>query len=271
MTNKNTTFVDIFKIEIMHIVISPAKNISLDINKRNIETTNIRFEKESKRLLNSLKKLRVEDLSTLMSISPKLAQLNFERFQGMDIPFEKETAMPALLVFDGDVYRGMNVDSFSDDDLHYSQAHLSILSGFYGLLRPLDAILPYRLEMGTSLAVAKNNNLYEFWSDKLQKTLKSDMKDSNDDILVNLASNEYYKSLKARDLKCRIITPIFKDYKNDKYKIISFFAKKARGMMTAFIIKNRIENPEDLKLFNEDGYTFNDILSKGDDWVFTRG
>ncbi len=255
----------------MHLVISPAKSINFDIDKRNISTTNIRFENESKRLLAELKKLKINELSTLMKISPKLAQLNFERFQDMDIPFDRANAKAALLVFDGDVYRGMNVKSFTDEDLYYSQKHLSILSGFYGILRPLDAILPYRLEMGTSLSIGKKKNLYEFWNNKLQKTLIDDMKENNDDLLINLASNEYYKSLKPKDLNCRIITPVFKDYKNENYKIISFFAKKARGMMTAYIIKNRIENPEELKLFNEDGYSFNDRLCKGDDWVFTRG
>lgn len=255
----------------MHIVISPAKNIDFEVENRNVDTSKIRFENDSKKLLKTLKGYKVNELASLMKISPKLAQLNFERFQEMQLPFDDNLTKPALLVFHGDVYRGMNVAGFSDEDLYYSQQHLSILSGFYGILKPLDGIMPYRLEMGTSLAIGKKKNLYGFWNRKLQSTLLQDMKDANDDILVNLASNEYYKSLKANELKCRIITPVFKDYKNETYKIISFYAKKARGMMSAYILKNRIENPEELKLFNEDGYSFNDQLSKGDEWVFTRG
>jgi len=254
----------------MHIVISPAKNINFEVENRNIEISKIRFEDDSKKLLKTLKGYNVNELSSLMKISPKLAQLNFERFQEMQIPFVDKTTKPAILVFHGDVYQGMNVDSFSDEDLYYSQQHLSILSGFYGILRPLDGIMPYRLEMGTSLAMGKKKNLYEFWNKKLQLKLIDDMNEANDEILVNLASNEYYKSLKANELKCRIITPVFKDYNNETYKIVSF-SKKARGMMTAYIIKNRIENPEELKMFSEDGYLFNDQMSKGDEWVFTRG
>lgn len=255
----------------MHIVISPAKNITFEIENRNIDTSKIRFEDESMKILNTLKGYKINELASLMNISPKLAQLNFERFQEMKIPFDDKITKPALLVFSGDVYKGMNIDSFSDKDLYYCQQHLSILSGFYGILRPLDGIMPYRLEMGTSLSIGKKKNLYEFWNEKLQSTLAQDMKEANDEILINLASNEYYKSLKAHGLNYRIITPVFKDYKNETYKIVSFFAKKARGMMTAYIIKNRIENPEEIKLFNEDGYLFNDNLSKGDEWVFTRG
>ena len=206
-----------------------------------------------------------------MQLSPKLAQLNYERFQSMVIPFEHGVAKPALLVFNGDVYQGMGLDTFSIDDLNYAQQKLRILSGFYGLLRPLDGILPYRLEMGTSLKVKQHKNLYEFWGDKIKKNLQRDFDMDAQQVLINLASNEYFKAVNAHQLKARIITPIFKDYKNGNYKIISFYAKKARGMMSAYILKNRIDNPEEIKLFDQDNYLYNDLLSKGDEWVFTRG
>ncbi len=255
----------------MHIVISPAKSINFDIENRSLKTTKIRFEKYSKKLLSVLKQYSTNDLSALMKVSTKLAQLNFERFQLMQFPFDIESTKPSILVFKGDVFQGMNIDAFSDDDLIYTQYHLSILSGFYGILRPLDGIMPYRLEMGTALVVGEYKNLYHFWGDKIKKILLQDMAAANDTILVNLASNEYYKSLRTNGMKCRIITPVFKDYKNGNYKIISFYAKKARGMMAAYILKNRIENPEEMKLFNDGGYMYNDQLSKGDNWVFTRG
>ena len=254
----------------MLLVISPAKNIQFEVSVPPIEISEISFEKESKTLLKQLKKLSIREISDLMKISNNLAQLNFERFQSLSFPMDKEVVKPSVFVFNGDVFKGMDISNYSLEDLHFANKKLRILSGLYGVLKPFDGILPYRLEMGTPLKVADKKNLYEFWGDKLREKIQSDMDSIGDQTLINLASNEYFKSLESNRLNARIITPVFKDYKNGNYKIVSFFAKKARGMMTTFIIKNRIENPEQIKLFDEGGYYYNDPLSEGDTWVFTR-
>ena len=255
----------------MLILISPAKTLDYSVDIPNIETTAIPFPKESLDLVNHLKKLKVKDIQSLMGISPKLAQLNFERFQEYKEPSDKEDVKPSIFVFKGDVFQGINIDSYNLDDLLYMQDHLRILSGLYGVLRPLDAILPYRLEMGTKLETKKFKHLYDFWGDKIHNKVSNDLAEQGDRIIVNLASNEYYKSVKAKNLNAEIITPQFKDFKNGQYKMISFFAKKARGLMTSYIMKNRIENPNELKLFDMDGYSYNDQLTEGNNWVFTRG
>lgn len=255
----------------MLLIISPAKNINFDVKEAGIELSEIRFSKESKLLLNKLKEYSASDIANLMGISAKLAQLNFERYQTMEIPYHKSDSKAALLVFNGAVFQRIDVRSFGNCDLEFSQKKLRILSGFYGLLRPLDCIMPYRLEMGTALKMGTNKNLYEFWGDKLNLLLQKDLKENGDDVLINLASNEYFKAVKSKDLKARIITPVFKDYKNGQYKMIAIYAKKARGMMTSYIIKNKIENPDEIKLFDAEGYQFNDLLSENDTWVFTRG
>ena len=222
-------------------------------------------------LVKGLKKLSANDLQELMGVSQKLARLNFERFQQFKYPFGEEEVKPALLVFKGEVFVGINAASFSKDDLYFAQEHLRILSGLYGLLRPLDNIFPYRLEMGTRWQTDKFKHLYDFWGDKINAVIQQSLDKQGDNILINLASNEYFKAVKANKLNARIITPQFKDFKNGQYKMISFFAKKARGLMTNFIIRNRISNPDELKLFDMEGYRFNDPLSEGDNWVFTRG
>ena len=255
----------------MLILISPAKTLDFTVEVPNIKTSNISFPNESLELIKSLKKMNTKELQSLMGISPKLAQLNFERFQQYDYPFAKEDAKPALLVFKGEVFVGINVESFSTDDLNYAQDHLRILSGLYGALRPLDTILPYRLEMGTKYSTKKFKHLYDFWDIKIHNTVQEVLNKQGDKVLINLASNEYYKSVKANKLDAEIITPQFKDFKNGQYKMISFYAKKARGLMTNFILKNRIQNPEELKLFDMEGYQYNDRLTEGNNWVFTRG
>ena len=255
----------------MLILISPAKTLDYTVDTSNIQTSDISFPKESMELIKGLKKLKPKDLQNLMSISPKLAQLNFERFQQYKFPFAKEEVKPALLVFKGEVFVGINAENFSEDDLKYSQNHLRILSGLYGVLRPMDAILPYRLEMGTKYSTTKFKHLYEFWDMKIHKAMQDVLDTQGDNVLINLASNEYYKSVKANKLTAEIITPQFKDFKNGQYKMISFYAKKARGLMTNFILKNRISNPQELKLFNMEGYEYNDRLTEGNNWVFTRG
>jgi len=220
--------------------------------------------------LTKMKTVDVDEMMSLMKISENLAQLNYQRYQQMQFPLSKFKLLPSLLAFNGAVFQSMNVKSFSDDDWSYAQQKLRMLSGFYGLLRPMDGILPYRLEMGTKLEVGNNKNLYKFWDHKINNLLKEDIDANGDNVLINLASNEYFKAVVAKDIDARIITPTFKEYKDGKYKMIAIYAKMARGLMSAFIIKNKISNPEELKLFDIDNYTYNDQLSEGDNWVFTR-
>ncbi|MFP4471928.1 MAG: YaaA family protein, partial [Bacteroidales bacterium] len=179
--------------------------------------------------------------------------------------------MQALLVFKGEVFNGLKADSLTEDDLLYAQDHLRILSGFYGVLRPLDLMQPYRLEIGTNLKNKRGKNLYEFWGDKITKAIGEALDASGSRVLINLASNEYFKSIDTKKLDAEIITPAFKDSKDGTYKFITLYGKNARGMMTRFILKNRPEDAESLKLFDEDGYFYNEQLSKENKWVFTRG
>ena len=255
----------------MLIIISPAK--TLDFETKSVTDTFSKpdFLVESKKLISTLRMFKPEQLSELMSISPKLAYLNFERFQEWKTPYNEKEGKQSLLAFRGEVFTGINADSFTEDDFIFSQDHLRILSGLYGVLRPLDIILPYRLEMGTKLKTQNSKNLYEFWGDKITNSINKTLKLSEDNILINLASNEYFKSINKKKLNGRIITPLFKDFKNGEYKMISIYAKKARGLMTSYIIKNRISDPEKLKLFDAGGYYYNDSLSKNDIPIFTRG
>ena len=235
----------------MKIIISPAKKLNLEyatINKK----MKFNFKKEASDLINTLEKKSVKEVKNLMSLSDNLAHTNWQRYQrwGDDVLQTYE----AIFLFDGDVYKGIKADEFSADQMRFAQKNLRIISGLYGLLKPLDRILPYRLEMGTKLTNSIGDNLYEFWDDKLRSYLLSDM--SNNEVLINLASNEYSKALKLNNFTSEIITPVFKDYKNGKLKVISFFAKKARGEMVNFIIKNKINSVEELKLFKNNGYSF---------------
>jgi len=255
----------------MLLILSPAKTI--DFNKE-ITTDQFSFPEhlnKTKQLIAVLKEKDTKQLGSLMKISPKLAQLNYERFQEWHAPFTPENAKPAVFVFKGEVYVGLNVDEFSKDDLAYVQNHLRILSGLHGTLRPLDLIQPYRLEMGIKLQAGKSKNLYEFWRPSNTLAIKKALSENDETVLVNLASDEYFKSLDQSKLKARIITPVFKDYKNGSYRFLSFYGKKARGMMAGFILKNRIKKTDDIKFFEEDGYFYNENLSKDDQFVFTRG
>ena len=205
-----------------------------------------------------------------MKISPKLGELNHHRFMNWARPFTPDNAKAAVLAFRGDVYTGLNADSFSDDDFTFAQQHLRILSGLYGLLRPLDLIQPYRLEMGTRFENKDGKNLYEFWDTKITQALNTQLTEIDSQVLVNLASNEYFSAVKLKILKADIITPVFKDFKNDKYKIISFYAKKARGLMAAYIIQQRITDVEQLKAFDSEGYYFSSEQSTAREWIFLR-
>ena len=254
----------------MLIVISPAKKLDYVSSVNAPLTTQPALLGHSQELLQGLKTLAPQDVSSLMSLSDKLGALNFERFQEWQTPFTAENARPAVLAFKGDVYQGLDAESMSDEDLRWAQDHLRILSGLYGLLRPLDLMQAYRLEMGTKFANPRGADLYQFWGDIITNELNKAELKSESSVMVNLASNEYFKSVRKKDISARIITPVFMDKKNDKYKIISFYAKKARGMMSSYIIRNRITEVEQIKNFDSDGYSYNVALSEADQWVFVR-
>lgn len=254
----------------MLILISPAKSLDFETPSSIQNYSEARFLKESNTLIKQLRKFSTDEISDFMGISPKLAQLNFERFVNWQLPFNMENAKQAILAFKGDVYTGLDAISLTEAELQTAQTDLRILSGLYGILKPLDLIQAYRLEMGKKLQTTKGKNLYEYWGDKITHEINSTLKEKEDKHIINLASNEYFKSVNKKKLKAEIITPVFKDLKNGHYKVISFFAKKARGLMTRFIIQNQITNPEHLKAFNSDGYVFNPHLSKNQELVFTR-
>ena len=254
----------------MLIVISPAKTLDYE----SLPTTDLHsmpdFVDESAELVARMRELSPPDIEQLMHISPKLADLNFGRFLNWTTTIDQTNAKQAVLAFKGDVYTGLEADQFSDSDLAYAQDHLRILSGLYGVLKPLDLMQPYRLEMGTKINNRKGEDLYAFWGDKPVDALNAQMQAMATDVLVNLASNEYFKSINLQKLQGEIVTPVFKDYKNGQYKIISFYAKKARGLMSAWILKNRVENKAELINFNVGGYRFNQAESQGNNLVFLR-
>lgn len=254
----------------MIIVISPAKTLDYESPLPTNKHTQPEFLDDSQELIYTLRNYTPEDIGQLMSVSDKIAHLNYERFTDWSRPFTADNARPALLAFKGDVYDGLRAGEFDESEFDFAQNHLRMLSGLYGLLKPLDLMQAYRLEMGTKLKNERGKNLYEFWGDKITDRLNAEFQAQNDDVLINLASNEYFKSVNKKKLNARIVTPIFKDWKNGQYKIISFYAKKARGMMSRYIIENQLTNPEELKNFDVAGYAFNPELSKQDDWVFTR-
>ena len=254
----------------MHIIISPAKTIDIKSKVPVGRYTEIRFPKETNKLAKILKGKTRDDLKMLMGISDSLARLNYDRYRNWHYPYSPEEGRQALFAFKGDVYAGLDAYNLTEDAIDFAQGHLSILSGLYGLLRPLDLILPYRLEMGTKLENPAGNNLYKYWGDKITNLLNEDLKGNSSGILVNLASNEYFKSINKNKLNARIVTPIFKNSKNGEYKVISIYAKKARGLMTRYIIQNGITDPDDLLGFNEDGYYFNSTFSTDNELIFTR-
>jgi len=255
----------------MIVVISPAKTLNFDIHPQTEIFSQPDFTSEAAGLIEVLRKYSPPRLQKLMGINSNLAQINASRFMDWNLPFGPENAKQAILVFKGEVYNGLKAETLSESDLVYSQDHLRILSGLYGALRPLDLMQPYRLEMGTKLKVKGKEDLYQFWGSKLTGHINALIESASQKYLINLASNEYFKTLNPKTLKAEIISPTFKDYKNGTYKFITVYGKKARGMMVRFIIKNRIEEVEKLKLFDDDGYYYNHQLSEGNNWVFTRG
>ena len=254
----------------MLAVISPAKTLDFETPPLTGRFSCPEFLDHSQLLINKLKRLSGKKLSSLMSISRDLAILNGQRYQDWNPPFTQENSKQALMAFKGDVYTGFELETFREEDFSYAQDHLRILSGLYGLLRPLDLIQPYRLEMGTKLPTRRGKDLYRFWGAIPTTALNEALVEGESDVLLNLASNEYFTAVKTKEIKARIVTPIFKDKSGGQYKVISFFAKKARGAMSDFLIRNRITDPNGLKEFTGLGYEYNADLSDGDQWTFTR-
>ena len=254
----------------MLTILSPAKTLDFDTEVSISNESAPLFQREANELVKLLKEYKVDDLSKLMKVSYEIAELNRERFANWNFNGKNQQSKQALLAFKGEVYRGLDADSLLCDDLQYAQNHVRVLSGLYGVLRPLDRIQPYRLEMGTKLDNKHGKNLYEFWGDKLTKQLNEDLQNQREKVLVNLSSNEYFKSLNKKEFDGSIFTPVFKEKKGNDYKVIAVYAKKARGMMTRFMIDNRIESAEDLKAFDGSGYVYEDAMSTAKELVFIR-
>lgn len=254
----------------MLTVLSPAKTLDYETAPITQSATLPRFMDQSALLVEDARGLNPDDIRALMGVSEQIAHLNHERFMNWQSESTSDNAKQAVLAFKGDVYTGLQAETLSEDDLDFAQTRLRILSGLYGLLRPLDLMQPYRLEMGLKFTNQRGKNLYEFWGEQLTDTLNADLVSAKTEVLINLASNEYFKAVKPKLLNADIITPQFKDLKNGQYKMISFFAKKARGLMARYIIDNRITEPEALKSFSEAGYYYSDEQSHGDQWVFLR-
>jgi cytoplasmic iron level regulating protein YaaA (DUF328/UPF0246 family) len=254
----------------MLIVVSPAKTLDYETPPKTKINTMPDYLEDSRQLINRLRRLSSLDIAELMKVSKKIADLNFDRYEAWNKKFTEKNAKQAALAFKGDVYSGLDAESFSARDFKFAQKHFRILSGLYGLLRPLDLMQPYRLEMGTRLETDRGKNLYEFWGSTITEGLNKQLKKTKSKYLINLASNEYFKSVRPKELDAEIITPEFREYKNGEYKMIGIYAKKARGLLSRYIIQNRLTDPEDIKSFSEEGYKYNKKLSKGNTWVFTR-
>ena len=254
----------------MKIIISPTKSLDFESKVPTDLFTQPRFLEQSKKLNSKLKTLSKNEIGSLMSVSEALSQLNYERNQNWKTPFTKDNAKQAVYSFTGAVFKGIDVNSLPQEKIPVLQDRLRILSGLYGLLKPLDLMQAYRLEMGTKLATPEGKDLYEYWGNSLTEGLNALLGQDSAPVLINLASNEYFKAIKPQALNARIITPVFKDRKNGNYKIISFFAKKARGMMTRYIIENELNEVEKIKHFDQSGYYYSEEQSTNDQWVFLR-
>ena len=252
----------------MKLVLSPAKSLDYESKLPTTRTSELCFLGEAERLNKLLKKKSARSLSKMMNISPALGQLNYERNQEWQLPFNNENARQAIYAFNGDVYRGLDAYTIPKDKLDKVQDTIRIISGLYGILKPMDLIQPYRLEMGTKFKVGRNKNLYEFWKKKITQTLNEELKE--DELFLNLASNEYFKAIDAKVLKVPVITPIFKEFKNGELKTIAIFSKIARGLMARYIIDTDAKSIDDIKKFNYEGYGFDANLSSDKELVFTR-
>lgn len=254
----------------MIVLLSPSKTLDWESSPETFPYTTPVFLAEAARLVGRLRTFSTADIARLMKISDKLAALNADRFAAWRRRHTPHNARPALLAFKGDVYTGLEAETFSDEDLAFAREHLRILSGLYGLLRPLDLIQPYRLEMGTRLPTARGRTLYDFWGDCITRAVNEALSRQDKPALVNLASVEYFRAVNPKKIAARVVTPVFKDFKNGRFKVISFYAKKARGRMAGYVVRRRVEDVEDLKNFDADGYRFDASLSGADRWVFTR-
>ncbi|MCI4671679.1 MAG: peroxide stress protein YaaA [Bacteroidia bacterium] len=255
----------------MLLLISPAKKLDFSEESRLTDSFSLPdFIEDSEELVGQLAGMQATELGKLMDISENLSKLNYDRYQSFHTPFSPNNAKQALLSFKGEVYLKFELESYQEEEFEFAQQHLRILSGLYGLLRPLDLIQPYRLEMGTRLKNGRGKNLYDFWGNKITDKINVDLQTQGYNTVVNLASNEYFKSVKAKELNGRLITPLFKEERNGGFKAIFLYAKQARGAMCDFVIKEKIQDPESLKDFQGMGYAFNDSLSNETEWVFTR-
>lgn len=252
----------------MLTVISPAK--SLDMSPMDIQPTSPAWQEDAVRLSKTVKNLPLKGLKSLMGLSDDLARLNRDRFQAFETTPSPDRVKPAALAFNGDTYQGLEAKTLTDDDLRWAQDHLRILSGLYGLMRPLDALQPYRLEMGSRLKTRRGSSLYDYWGDQIAKGLNAQAQEINTDTLINCASEEYFKAADRKALKLNVITPVFMELKDNRPRIVSFFAKRARGAMARFATVNRITEAEGIKDFNSGGYAFDPDLSEGNRWVFVR-
>ncbi|MFC3853098.1 peroxide stress protein YaaA [Salinispirillum marinum] len=254
----------------MLAVISPAKTLDFDSPTPAHKTTTLRFSDEAATLVDIMRTYTQQDLQELMAISEKIAAENVTRFSQWTWPMPKKRSRAAVFAFKGDVYSGLDAYQLTAEQLAYVNRHVRILSGLYGLLRPTDKILPYRLEMGKKVRTAEGNDLYSFWRNKIATVLRNDLKATKEHTLVNLASTEYFRSVAPFVKDCTVITPVFKDWKNGQYKVISFFAKKARGAMVRYMAEQQLTRPDSLKAFSVDGYAFNEAESSATEWVFLR-
>lgn len=254
----------------MLVLISPAKKLDFERANAPDKATELQFQSDTKALLKTIRAQKASDLKTLMKLSDDLSELNYKRFQSLSFPFTPDNAKQAAFAFNGDTYAGLDAPTLSDDDLDYAQEHVRILSGFYGVVRPLDLIQPYRLEMGTRLTTPRGENLYDFWGDRLAKGLNAELSSHAHPVIINAASNEYFKAINRKCLKYPVITPVFKDVKGDIAKVIGFSAKKARGMMARFVSQNRLDTPEQIKNFDLAGYEYQPNLSSETEYHFYR-
>jgi cytoplasmic iron level regulating protein YaaA (DUF328/UPF0246 family) len=254
----------------MLIVLSPAKTLDYETRPHTKKATQPALLERSSALIDDARQLSPDQLSKLMSVSDNIAQLNHQRFMNWSQPFTRDNAKQSVLAFKGDVYTGLDADTMKAADLDFAQKHLRILSGLYGVLRPLDLMQPYRLEMGVKFANSGGKNLYEFWGSDITDVLNAQLNSLKSNVLVNLASNEYFRSVQVKSLNAEVITPVFKEMRNGKFRVISFFAKKARGQMARYAIDQRLKDVAGLKKFRSDGYRYNKAESTAREWVFTR-
>lgn len=254
----------------MLFLLSPAKTLDETTQAPTTSFTQPKLLAQSKELINQLQKLAPQDIANLMGVSDKIALLNTERFSNFSPPFSLKNAKQAIFLFKGDVYEGLDAYHLEQSQIDYLQTHVGILSGLYGFLRPLDLMQPYRLEMGTKLQNTKGKDLYVFWQGIITEVINKQIKETKSHFIINLASNEYFKSVQPKELSVPVITPVFKDKKNGNYKIISFYAKRARGLMARYAALNQIKNPDNLKKFDTEGYFYSERDSNEKEWVFLR-